>query len=109
MIDSTASRFWNIKCNFIISFCMHGVRLFKLGQVFAVFHSVFASHGENVKKDLSRETLSSAFTSGHFMPWLQLSRPQYVPPHGALPAVCSRKDLPFGSTTQSAVRSPVQV
>ena len=82
-----------------------------------LLHSIACLHLMRKIKNLSRGALSSAFTSGQSMPWFhsdQLSRLQYPPARGgnealfvgALLAVCSRKDSPFGSNTRSAVRSP---
>ena len=82
-----------------------------------LLHSIACLHLMRKMKNLSRGALSSAFTSGQSMPWFhsdQLSRLQYPPARGgnealfvgALLAVCSRKDSPFGSNTRSAVRSP---
>ena len=81
-----------------------------------LLHSIAFLHLMRKMKNLSRGALSSAFTSGQSMPWFhsdQLSRLQYPPARGgnealfvgALLAVCSRKDSPFGSNTRSAVGS----
>ena len=62
---------------------------------------------------LSNTVQKGAVLSFHFRPFSCLGfivansqdYVQYVLPRGALPAVCSRKDSPFGSTTRSAVGS----
>ena len=82
-----------------------------------LLHSIACLHLMRKMKNLSRGALSSAFTSGQSMPWFhsdQLSRLQYPPARGGnealfvgtLLAVCFRKNSPFGSNAQSAVRSP---
>ena len=76
-----------------------------------LLHSIAFLHLMRKMKNLSRGALSSAFTSGQSMPWFhsdQLSRLQCPPARGGNEAlfVGSRKDSPFGSNTQSAVRSP---
>ena len=76
-----------------------------------LLHSIACLHLKRKMKTLSRGALSSAFTSGQSMPWFhsdQLSRLQCPPARGGNEAlfVGSRKDSPFGSNTQSAVRSP---
>ena len=82
-----------------------------------LLHSIACLHLMRKTNNLSRGTLSSAFTSRQSMPWFhsdQLSRLQYPPARGGnealfvgtLLAVCFRKNSPFGSNAQSAVRSP---